>query len=268
MISLCKKNTTGISCKQANDNDFFELKHIETVLFDKDGTFIDLHYFWGKMTELRVTEVIKTFGLSNIFFEKLCLCLGYDIETKKMLSDGITAMYSRSKIIEIFGKDLANLGVKTTETKLTEIFDFVNSLFYQDMQEYTKPIDSAIEFVKKVRENGCKTAVVTSDTKESTLLTLKQFGWEGLFDVVVGRECSNQTKESGALTSIALAQLCSNPQNTVMIGDAPMDFVSAQNANVGNVILVATGQITSQDLKQTTSFVVESLDEIEIVSVS
>ena len=35
------------------------LKNIDTVLFDKDGTFIDLHYFWGKMTEMRALEVIK-----------------------------------------------------------------------------------------------------------------------------------------------------------------------------------------------------------------
>lgn len=28
--------------------DNFEIDNIDTILFDKDGTFIDLHYFWGK----------------------------------------------------------------------------------------------------------------------------------------------------------------------------------------------------------------------------
>ena len=242
----------------------FELSNIETVLFDKDGTFIDLHYFWGKMTELRVTEIIQYFSLGQDNFLKLCLCLGYDAPSGKMLADGITAMYSRSKIVEIFRQDLQKFGVDTTEKKMIEIFDKVNAIFYKDMQKYTKPIDSAIDFVKKVRDKGCKTGVVTSDSKESTLLTLQQFGWESLFDIVVGRECSKQTKESGALTNIAVTQLCANPKTTVMIGDAPMDYISAKNAGVENVVLVATGQIDSKTLKKHNAYVVESLNEIEI----
>ena len=43
----------------------WEIKNIDTILFDKDGTFIDLHYFWGKMTELRVQEIIKIYNLDK-----------------------------------------------------------------------------------------------------------------------------------------------------------------------------------------------------------
>jgi hypothetical protein len=66
-----------------------------------------------------------------------------------MLSDGITALYSRSKIIEIFRDNLEEFGVGTTEVELAEIFDYVSEIFYQDMVKYTKPIESAIEFIKK-----------------------------------------------------------------------------------------------------------------------
>ena len=48
----------------------WEINNIETVLFDKDGTFIDLHFFWGKMTELRAKEVIKEFNLENKYFNE------------------------------------------------------------------------------------------------------------------------------------------------------------------------------------------------------
>ena len=61
----------------------WEIKNIDTVLFDKDGTFINLHYFWGKMTELRAKEVIKKFNLNQNVLSNLCLELGYNIETKK-----------------------------------------------------------------------------------------------------------------------------------------------------------------------------------------
>ena len=76
----------------------WQINNIETILFDKDGTFIDLHYFWGKMTELRAKEIIQQYRLPQEKFQQLCSYLGYDIKQKRMLPDGITALYSHSKI--------------------------------------------------------------------------------------------------------------------------------------------------------------------------
>lgn len=243
----------------------WEINNIDTVIFDKDGTFIDLHYFWGKMTELRVKEIIKRYNLENDLFQKLTLKLGYDINTGKMLSEGITALYSRQIIINLFCKDLNDLNIKITENELEKIFDEVNEIFYKEMQKYTKPIDSAIDFIKKLKQKGLKLGVVTSDSKESTLLTLKHFNWENLFDSVIGRESTKETKESGVPVKLALEEMKANPKNTIMIGDAPMDYIAANNANVEKTILVATGQITKQDLEKTSKFVVNSLDEIQIL---
>ena len=250
-----------ISLKAPN----WQINNIETVLLDKDGTFIDLHYFWGKMTELRVKEIIHQFNLNPDLFSELCLCLGYDIKTSKMLSDGITAMYSRSKIIEIFKSDLEKYGIKVTGKKLENIFDKVSIEFYKNMHQYTKPIDNAIDFIKRVHSKGIKLGIVTSDSVESTQLTLKHFGWENLFESVVGRESSPYTKESGEPTKLALKELNASPQTTVMIGDAPMDNVSAQNAGINKTILVATGQIEEKELKKVSEFTTKDLRNISIV---
>lgn len=250
-----------ISLKTKN----WELKNIETILFDKDGTFIDLHFFWGKMTELRVKEIIKKYHLKHEFFNELCLCLGYDTKTEKMFPDGITALYSRSKIIEIFANDLKKFNVYVSEKELEKIFDFVSSNFYKKLPQYTKPINEAIDFIKSVRAQNIKLGIVTSDSKESTFLTLKHFGWEALFDVVLGRESSPHTKESGEPTKLALKALNANPQTTIMIGDAPMDYISAKNAGIKNTILTATGQITEEELKQTSPYTVKSLNEILVI---
>ena len=125
----------------------WSVENIETVLFDKDGTFIDLHFFWGKMTQLRALELIKIFNLKDNDFEKLCLILGYDIKSKKMLSNGITALYSRIKIIEILKNKLEELGVNTSIQELEIIFDRVSEVFYKNIEKYTKPIPEAIKFI-------------------------------------------------------------------------------------------------------------------------
>lgn len=242
----------------------WQINNIDTVLFDKDGTFIDLHYFWGKMTEMRVSEIIKTFGMSQTSFCRLCLYLGYNIETSKMLKDGITALYSRPIVIEKFNEKLKEENIITTDKKIEGIFDYVSSEFYKNISKYTKPIEPAVDFIKKLKAHGIKIGIVTSDAKESTLLTIKNFKWDNLFDVVIGRESSKSTKESGIPTKMALEILSANPKTSIMVGDAPMDYISAKNAGIEKTILVATGQIDEEELQKTSDYTIESLSDVDI----
>ena len=242
----------------------WEIKNIDTVFFDKDGTFVDLHFFWGKMTELRAKEVIKVFDLDENLFEKLCNMLGYCPVKQKMFPDGITALYSRSKIIEIFKGNLLEFNVKTTDIELEEIFDRVSELFYQNMYAYIKPIDEAIDLIKKLKNKNIKTAIITADSKVSCEKTLNHFNWNSLFDFVIARESTKETKESGCGAKLALKELGADPSKTIMIGDSPTDFECAKNAGIEKTILVSTGQVEKNVLLETSQYVVESLAEIKI----
>lgn len=243
--------------------DTWQINNVETILFDKDGTFIDLHFFWGKMTELRAKAVIEKFNANKNYFSSLCLELGYNTLTGKMLENGITALYSRVKIIEIFTKNLEKYGIIATENEIEKKFDEVSNVFYKDMQKYTKPIASAISFIKNMHDRNIKLGIVTSDSVESTKLTIEYFGWENLFESVIGRESSPFTKESGEPTKLALSELKANPMTTIMVGDAPMDYISAKNAGIDKTILVSTGQIDENTLKNTSKYTVKSLAEIK-----
>lgn len=243
----------------------WDISSIETVLFDKDGTFIDLHYFWGKMTEMRAQAIIDYFSLAEDYFGRICQFLGFDVNKKMMLSDGITALYSRAEIIRIFKENLKELGVVTTNENLELIFDNVSQEFYKKIVNYTKPIPEAVNLIKNLRKCGVKIGVVTSDSVESVNLTLKNFAWEELFDVVIGRESSSYTKESGEPTKLAMEKLRATPLNTIMIGDAPMDYISAVNAGIDRTILVATGQVNRVELSKISPFTVNDLSEIFIV---
>ncbi len=243
----------------------WQIDNVETVLFDKDGTFIDLHYFWGKMTELRVEEVIKRYGMTKDSFTGLCASLGYVPETQKMLKDGITALYSRAKIIDIFCADLKEYGVEATVKEMEEIFDYISEVFYKEMEKYTKPIEPAMAFIRDLRAKGLKIGIVTSDSLESTKLTLKHFGWEDLFDVSIGRESSPEHKESGVHARMALDAIGADAKTTIMVGDAPMDYLAAINADIEKTILVSTGQIEKEELLNTSDYVVNCLSELVIV---
>ena len=181
-----------------------------------------------------------------------------------MLKDGITALYSRPIVIEKFNEKLKEENIITTDKKIEGIFDYVSSEFYKNISKYTKPIEPAVDFIKKLKAHGIKIGIVTSDAKESTLLTIKNFKWDNLFDVVIGRESSKSTKESGIPTKMALEILSANPKTSIMVGDAPMDYISAKNAGIEKTILVATGQIDEEELQKTSDYTIESLSDVDI----
>ena len=240
------------------------IKNIDTVIFDKDGTFIDLHFFWGKITELRALQVINHFNLENNLINKICKYLGYDLTNNIMYKDGITALYSRSKIIEIFIENLRELGINATIKDIEKIFDDVSNMFYENIEEYIKPIPEAIKLIKKLHKNKIKLAIVTSDSMISTNLALKKLQITNYFKIIIGRETSIYTKESGEPTKLALKELNSEKAHTVMIGDTPTDYISAYNAGINNVILVPTGQIDEKELERYSKYTVKNLAEIEI----
>lgn len=243
----------------------WEINNIDTVFFDKDGTFVDLHYFWGKMTELRVKEIIKIYSLNADLLYDLCLCLGFDIRKQKMLSNGITALYSRVKVIELFLEDLKKIGINATNEELAQIFDEVSQKFYKNIDAYITPIKSAINLIHLLKENNIKLGIITADSIESTTLTLKKLNLENVFDIVFARESCTDTKESGLPAKLALKELNSKPQHTVMIGDTPSDNLCAKNAGIEKTILVATGQMNKETLLKTSRYTINNLDEITLV---
>ena len=66
------------------------------------------------------------------------------------------------------------------------------------------------------------------------------------------------------LKAAGIKKGAANPKTTVMIGDAPMDYISAKNAGIENTILVSTGQVTLQELNKTTPYCIDSLDDVII----
>ena len=68
-----------------------------------------------------------------------------------------------------------------------------------------------------------------------------------MFKSIIGRESSPHNKESGEPTKLALKELNANPKTTLMIGDAPMDYTSAKNAGIDNIILLCERSHHIQD---------------------
>lgn len=241
----------------------FNIKNIEAVLLDKDGTFQDDHIYWGKLAELRILEIIKYFQLNKSSFEPLCYAIGYEPKTCKLIKNGPVGVLSRNEVIEFMVNELSKYDVKTNFDEISDLFDKVHKEFLDDMPKYVHFIEYSEDFIKKLKACNIKLAVVTSDTYNHAVEVLKILKIDNCFDLVIGKDSCNKDKKTGEPALLAIKQLKVNKENTLVIGDAMMDYQMAKNADMV-CLLVATGQTEIQDLQKFTKNVVNNLNEVEI----
>ena len=138
----------------------------------------------------------------------------------------------------------------------------VHEKFLDEIFDYVKPIKEAEVLFKRLKEKGVKLAVVTSDMKLNTDAILEKTNLAQYFDLVIGKDNCTKAKKTGEPALIALKLLNANANTTISVGDAPMDYEMAKNANLKGSILVSTGQIPETKLKQLTDTTVQNLSEV------
>ena len=243
----------------------WQIENINAVLFDKDGTFLNDHIYWGKLAECRIHKIIKTFGLQEESFNDLCFAIGQDPINCKLIKNGPVGVLSRNEVVNFMVEELKKYNISTNFETISNLFDEVHKEFSENIENYIKSLEFSEDFIKSLKEKGVKLAVVTSDSFEHTIKTLKILKLDNIFDCVIGKDSCKEEKRSGKPAILALEKIGANADETTVIGDALMDFEMGKNAKLKAEILVATGQTDFEDLKKCSNFVVNNLSEVEII---
>ena len=245
----------------------WKIENVTTVLFDKDGTFLDDNVYWGKLAECRIDEIIKHFNLDKNLFEELCFAIGHNPNTCKLIKNGPVGVMSRNEVINFMVEELKKYKVETDFDTISNIFDKVHKEFLNNIDRYVEFLPYSQEFIKDLKSRGLKLAVVTSDNYENTVKILKILNIEDCFDVVIGKDNCTKDKKTGEPALVAIDKLNSSKEETIVIGDALMDFLMGENAGLKGSILVSTGQTDIEVLKECTNCVVQNLREVFVENV-
>lgn len=244
--------------------DKWALDNIKAVLFDKDGTFINSHIYWGEIIKRRIHAVMQHFEIKEDLFDSLCSSLGLDTKTGLLIKEGPIAIFSREVVVTSLINKLKECGVSSNSSTIEEIFKKVHENFLPDIYNYVKIIEDAKILFDKLKSVEIKLAVVTSDMHANTDAILKHLGLEKYFDLVIGKDDCSKAKKTGEPAKIALKKLNVKAENTISVGDAEMDYLMAKNAGLKGSILVATGQTPLEELLDYTPTSVEKLKEVQV----
>lgn len=233
---------------------------VETVIFDKDGTLIDVHRYWGRIIEMRANEITQMFNISLDSTGGICRAMGWDRGAKRLMPEGPIALVSRAKVIQTVSDFLLERHkIKFCVPVLEHIFDDVNRQFQKEMLEHIRILPGVYSLLERMKQAGAKMGIVTSDSVETVPKILAYLELTGYFDVIIGRESSEFPKESGQPCKMAMDALKADSWHTVVIGDTPVDCQMAR-MNGAQGIGVATGQISRNELGKHTLYTTLDLE--------
>ncbi len=242
----------------------WKIDSISAILFDKDGTLIDSHIYWGRIIQKRSQALVEKFKLKEQLYPVLCRKMGFSLEENILLPEGPIALVSREKVIGILLDFLTGQGEKISFAEIDNLFIRVHTDFLKEINDFVKILPGVKEFLRKIKEKKIKTAVVTTDSIKNTQEIVKFLGIDQYFDLLLGKEATPLPKTSGEPARIAIKKLKVGPEETIAIGDSLMDLIMAKQANLKAAVAVALGQVPLAVLQKETAYAARSYQELSI----
>lgn len=257
-----------------------ELRHIKTgtllprmdaAIFDKDGTLIDIHHYWGSMIRCRALTLSEDLGSCNqstrIWQDHLMHVMGVDPSNMKMKPEGPVGIKLRGFIVEQVAQAYRNSGADVSLVRVEEIFSKVDRATESRIGDFIKPLPGVEAFLKRCKERGVYLAVATTDHFHRAKAGLSAIGMFELFDEVVGGDQVSKAKPAPDLGLEILKRLNVKAENCAMFGDHRVDMEMARNCAMGASIMLLTGLGKASDLQTDTGmFVVDTFLDLEIIA--
>lgn len=192
---------------------------VKGIVFDLDGTLVHSAIDFRKMKP-RMIEYLASKGA--------------DKEQLSPRDLNVTIISKGEKM-------LREKGIPEEEIKriLEHVEEIMNETEMEGVAE-TKPIQGAQEALKKIKEQGYKTAILTRGHHKYAVEALRITGLLDYFDLVIGREETPKPKPHGEALEHAAKLLQLNLNELIFVGDHPIDSTCAENAKV-RFIGVLTG---------------------------
>jgi len=236
------------------------------VIFDKDGTLIELYHYWSQMVALRARLICEALGLGTEHQAGLRWALGVDEKPGRLRPEGPVGLKKREVVIKAATDYLDGIGHRDTLRLCEQAFERADEISSGDLSRFIRPIRGAVSLMAALHDRGCRVALATVDVSRRARLAMEFMGVSDTLDLIVGGEDVARSKPDPEMIHIILNRLGVDRSQAVMVGDALNDVQMGANAGLAASIGVLTGFASAEQMRTLTPFVVPDVSEIAVLS--
>jgi phosphoglycolate phosphatase len=226
---------------------------IRGVLFDKDGTLIDVTGTWVPAYEQLLREVFADHDAAEI--EAKFVAAGYDPATGAFKAGSVLAQGTTRDIIEVWWPGLDAEGIAGKMKLLDVDYRYLGL-------KHLKPLMPLRPILEELRAMQLKLGVATNDTAASAALHMGALDAAQLFDVILGADSVARPKPFGDMIHAFADAAGIKSHEVAMIGDNPHDMETAHDAGAGLAIGVLSGNSAVDHLAPLADHVIANIAEL------
>ncbi len=238
------------------------LADVELVIFDKDGTLIDVHAYWANMIRLRAQAVCERLGQDNGTMRGLMDVMGVDVQAMRIKSTGPVGLAKRAAVLRAGVDYLIAAGHEDHTEMFRDVFQQIDEESAQRFDEIVHALPGACDLVRNLRADGCQIAIATTDRTERAVLAMEHIGIVNAIDVVLGADNVERPKPAPDIVLAICERLGVAVERSVIVGDAAVDINAGRAAGCLASIGVASGLTPAEELRNLTPFVVADVSVI------
>lgn len=205
-------------------------------IFDQDGTIINSS-----------EEVLSCFERA---FEQA----NYQIDKKRLNSDVIGPPLK--EIVQLIAPDLND------ESIINDVISNFRQIYDYDENDKSFMYSGMVDLLSELKNNGNRLFIATLKPSIPTERLVRKFGLNEYFEdfYTIDKFGEHITKEDMISDIIGSYRL--EPNETVMIGDAPSDIISAKNVGISGIGVLWGYGSDKEPLKLVSDFVVSNVGEL------
>jgi len=225
---------------------------IAGVLFDKDGTLIEVNATWVPIYREILKDLCAT---DDAGAEAMMQMAGYDPATGKFKAGSLLAGGTTRQIAATWWPELKGEAFEARVHRLDHGYTHL-------VRDKLTPLMPLEPLLAELRAMGLKLGVGTNDSHASATAHMTHVGVIQHFDDIIAADTVPVPKPSGNMI-VRFAQITGLPASAIaMVGDNHHDMEEARAGGAGLAIAVLSGNAAHEDIAHLADYTIDSVADL------
>ena len=221
---------------------------IKAILFDKDGTLIDVNRTWIPIYRHMLAA---EFQADDSEVTRLLQKAGYDAESDNFRAGSVLAGGTTRQLVNIWWPDADNAHRSATTTR-------IDTQYAPVARQYLKPLLDLPPVFEALKTIGMRLGVGTNDSVFSATGQMQALAIDHFFEAILGADSVEVPKPSGQMVKRYAELMELQCTEIAMVGDNTHDMEEAHRSGA-MAIGVLSGNAKREHLEPLTDFIFDDV---------